>query len=134
MQGSLDDDAPGEDVSNQQDDDTPKDDIGDTTGEAEIAQGDSDFVDKYSQAGIDQKREQVGLRIPLQNSVRNDTHDRDGVIPFPPEPQMRNGASRAYVSVSPGGDHSPGYEERYLIAVLYTPFFYCISPGSFFLC
>lgn len=126
MQDSLDDDASaGNDDPNRVDKDSPKEDFGGSVAEEDSTPVDSEYVQDYS----DRKREPVGPRIPCPNSVRDNTPDTEGVLPFPPEPPIRAVGSSAHASVDPGGDFSDGYDERYrllCIGVIFNFF-----PGFF---
>ncbi|KAM6553116.1 hypothetical protein CsatB_013878 [Cannabis sativa] len=110
LQGSLDDDvSAGNDIPNRSDNDTSKEDFG---GVADTAPVNPECSDNFPQTYNDRKREPVEPRMPQLGSVSDDIPDRNGVLPFPPGPPVRNVASSANIREYPDDDPSAGYEER----------------------
>ncbi|EXB82160.1 hypothetical protein L484_005444 [Morus notabilis] len=111
IEDSLDDNASeGNNDPNRldNDNDTPKEDFGGNVAEEDSTVVDSEYADKFPQAYSDQKREPLGPRAPFCDDIP----DRDRVLPFPSEPQVRTAGFCAHVSVHPDGELSARYDER----------------------
>ncbi|KAA8535316.1 hypothetical protein F0562_030319 [Nyssa sinensis] len=115
LQDSADDDSlPGNDVAEQPENDPSREDLrGGHEIEEDIVQEETEHFDGSPHTYIGRKREMVGRRAPVLNSVRDNISEGDGILPFPPERRSHyRPDSRGHTPVSGRNFGTPSEERR----------------------